>query len=1084
MMQANSHTPKGILALDLKGAFDNVTHQAILVNLNGLDCGNRTYNYVRDFLSGRKAVIKIGDIASDPIDLGDLSKKTRTATTVMLAEAETRRERGSVTKCLEFLMPVYLLPLVFGGKDGICIYCILITLSGLMCHLIPPPIAAVLPIVILPLGEVYGADQMAPEYLGPSVLTASLLFAVGIVGDETTVFLRLCLHALRSHSLRMKPLFLKLQLLVLVLSLVLPGTLLVVFSTILIERFVATVLNDILDSNDHRSRARTSSSASLVYFGEARRRRRLSSKVSASELMRRARSLSVISGATLASEASAGSSIIKHYKVHPTWNEAHKYDWPPPQAKKITRATQKKLPRKTSFGLFEITTGEGEDWPRHLPVRRIRAFATEVKPPSSILKRQAQSPSPPAPLLEESPARSQGLFKKNDCTTATRPEEYPATVMQHDSSGRYELRGAAGATPYPSPPSAHGSPSTSPFRAVSHRGSVTKPEAGRRKSSVTSESYVAEHLASLTDAPETDTASTSSFDIAPQPKKLSRAKGASKRAERAQGAVSPEQATEDGLKAIRSLSRTHMLTLKDVHNLSVRLSSTPSKATTKAGSRRNSKSRPNPDEKPNAKSDPNRTLETKKTAPPPGSQAEPPKNVPALPMPKPEGQPEVRWVLKKRNSSLQPSNGSRRDSKRASDASIQDGDGGGLECRAASAQGRPVTVNNASSRRIIAPPPSPLSATDRRATMEGASSFCITGVEQQSPSMRLRALTMAARPAFIAGAAYTAIFGSIISFSIVPTRKTVLLALECHDDDCPVTWGSWLAVALPVAVICCLICWIGVYCTSIASSEDGIEEQMHTHLSRSARCLQRDIRRQTLQETLLFYVLVGIPLISSAYSVQQPERHLEGPLLGVSVVAMSMLPATTWRHCWYRRLLSWRTLAARMPWSLLLMLGSVRVLTAIVEKYRLVEKLLAKMDDDFWTSRSSKSSQFILISLAAVLSEVVVSDAVAQLMAPTVVRVALMTETPRSFFVVPVCLAASINVVLPVSLPLLVMREYLDVRCAQSVAYGVFLKCATVVAVFISMNTVGLLVFQDVALPKGSTIHILRNATRTSAAIL
>ncbi|XP_077534333.1 solute carrier family 22 member 4-like [Haemaphysalis longicornis] len=45
---------------------------------------------------------------------GDLSKKSRTTTTLMLAE--TQRRSGSVTECLEFLMPVYLLPFVFGGK--------------------------------------------------------------------------------------------------------------------------------------------------------------------------------------------------------------------------------------------------------------------------------------------------------------------------------------------------------------------------------------------------------------------------------------------------------------------------------------------------------------------------------------------------------------------------------------------------------------------------------------------------------------------------------------------------------------------------------------------------------------------------------------------------------------------------------------------------------------------------------------------------------------------------------------------------------------------------------------------------------
>ncbi|XP_077548372.1 uncharacterized protein LOC144161609 [Haemaphysalis longicornis] len=942
---------------------------------------------------------------------GDLSKKSRTTTTLMFAEAEAQRQSGSVAECLEFLMPVYLLPFVFGGKDGTCIYCVLLTLSGLMWRLLPPPIAAVLPLVILPLGEVYDADQLAAEYCGPSVLTASLLFAVAIVGDETTVFLRLCLHALRRHSLRMQPLFLQLQLLVLVLSLLLPSTLLVVFSTVLVERFVATVHSELLGGNDmQRSRARTASSASITYFEEAGRRRRMSRKASTAELMRRARSVSVVSDATLPSEASAGSSVVKHYKLHPGWKEANARDWQP-------QAAPKRLPRKTSFGLFEITTAEGQAWPRHLPVRHIRAFCTDTKPPSSILKRQAQSSSTPATLSEQSPSRSQGSSKAKDSRTDTCPAEYPSTVAQRESPAMDDWQEAAETTPCPTP--------TSPLTAPSPRSSLTNPEASRRQSPRLSESYGewAQQTASRADAPAPDTASTSFDVILSAPKKPSKAKGASsRRAGRQQAALSPEQDSEDGLKAIRSLSRTQTLMVKDVKSLPVRPSSTKTKATTKVGSRRSLKPRPNADEKPDTKTDSNRAVEPQKSTPPPATQAEPPKNGPDLPVPKPEGQPEVRGILKEWSSSLQPSNGK--------------------------PQG------------------------------QQAGPAGLTGEEQQSSCMRLRALTMAARPAFIAGAAYTAIFGSIISFSIVPTRKTVLLALECHDNDCPVTWWSWLAVALPVALICCLICWLGIYCTTIATSEEDINEQTQMDLSKCALSLQRDMRRQTLQETLLFYVLVGIPIVSSAYSVHQPERHLEGPLLGVSVVVMSVLPATTMRHCWYRRLLSWRTMAARLPWNVIIMLGSVRALTAIVEEYRLVEKLLAKIDDHFWTNRSSKSSQFILLSLAAVLSEVVVSDSVAQLMEPTVVRVAVVTETPKSFFVVPVCLVASVNVVLPVSLPLLVMREYLDIRCTQSVAYGVFLKCATVIVVFISMNTIGLVVFQDSAVPNSAALHALGNTTR------
>ncbi|XP_077540901.1 uncharacterized protein LOC144153118 [Haemaphysalis longicornis] len=69
--QATRSSPRAILALDLKGAFDNVTHASILRNLNGTGCGTRTFHYVRNFLEDRAAVLTIGNAKTDPITLGE-----------------------------------------------------------------------------------------------------------------------------------------------------------------------------------------------------------------------------------------------------------------------------------------------------------------------------------------------------------------------------------------------------------------------------------------------------------------------------------------------------------------------------------------------------------------------------------------------------------------------------------------------------------------------------------------------------------------------------------------------------------------------------------------------------------------------------------------------------------------------------------------------------------------------------------------------------------------------------------------------------------------------------------------------------
>ncbi|XP_037572063.1 uncharacterized protein LOC119454134 [Dermacentor silvarum] len=70
MKQTTRHSSRAILALDLKGAYDNVSHVSILTNLQSTGCAERAYNYVRGFLTDRKARIRVGEEVSPFIELG------------------------------------------------------------------------------------------------------------------------------------------------------------------------------------------------------------------------------------------------------------------------------------------------------------------------------------------------------------------------------------------------------------------------------------------------------------------------------------------------------------------------------------------------------------------------------------------------------------------------------------------------------------------------------------------------------------------------------------------------------------------------------------------------------------------------------------------------------------------------------------------------------------------------------------------------------------------------------------------------------------------------------------------------------
>ncbi|XP_077560865.1 uncharacterized protein LOC144175701 [Haemaphysalis longicornis] len=68
-----SEDTAAILSIDLIGAFDNVLHSAILRQMSRLDMGERSFQYVKDFLTERTATIVAGDLELPTKTLGSRS---------------------------------------------------------------------------------------------------------------------------------------------------------------------------------------------------------------------------------------------------------------------------------------------------------------------------------------------------------------------------------------------------------------------------------------------------------------------------------------------------------------------------------------------------------------------------------------------------------------------------------------------------------------------------------------------------------------------------------------------------------------------------------------------------------------------------------------------------------------------------------------------------------------------------------------------------------------------------------------------------------------------------------------------------
>ncbi|KAM7282396.1 hypothetical protein ISCGN_002546 [Ixodes scapularis] len=70
-----SKKPGVILGLDLKSAFDRVTHEAILTGVSKAGLGNRSFAFVKDFLSNKRAKLVAGDLEVGEGNLDDNETK-------------------------------------------------------------------------------------------------------------------------------------------------------------------------------------------------------------------------------------------------------------------------------------------------------------------------------------------------------------------------------------------------------------------------------------------------------------------------------------------------------------------------------------------------------------------------------------------------------------------------------------------------------------------------------------------------------------------------------------------------------------------------------------------------------------------------------------------------------------------------------------------------------------------------------------------------------------------------------------------------------------------------------------------------
>ncbi|KAK8767125.1 hypothetical protein V5799_006094, partial [Amblyomma americanum] len=151
------------------------------------------------------------------------------------------------------------------------VYCILVTVVTLATGFLPQPITAFVPVILIQVTGIMAPEEMAAELMNIKVITACLLFMVIIIGDQTPVFSRLALRVLCNLGFRAPLLFSYTVAASFVSTFLLPSDICVIFTTAVVERFMANLEEDlsVLEQQWSRTSRKRTSSDTFDQFGES-----------------------------------------------------------------------------------------------------------------------------------------------------------------------------------------------------------------------------------------------------------------------------------------------------------------------------------------------------------------------------------------------------------------------------------------------------------------------------------------------------------------------------------------------------------------------------------------------------------------------------------------------------------------------------------------------------------------------------------------------------------------------------------------------------------------------------------------------
>ncbi|XP_065282056.1 uncharacterized protein [Dermacentor albipictus] len=227
--------------------------------------------------------------------------------------------------------------------------------------------------------------------------------------------------------------------------------------------------------------------------------------------------------------------------------------------------------------------------------------------------------------------------------------------------------------------------------------------------------------------------------------------------------------------------------------------------------------------------------------------------------------------------------------------------------------------------------------------------------------------------------------------------------------------------------------------------EMALEETRHSHIEHAPELTL------WLWALLTFPGVMGVVLFCCGYFyVANLQRQYVWTLATLVVIASSVSQRFGDRHAFERH-----HLIESMPWGVICVLGGAQLITHVTVEGRLVEHLFELVSRSFWRNNSRVTNQVLLTGLSSVLAEAVGVAPLCRLLMPIIVTIASESSTRQLYYLVPVSVALSSNMLSPVSLPLALLHGARNISLQQLAFVGLAGKSILLAMVLVSVNTTG-----------------------------